>query len=81
MIRPDSLAVAIFALKGPQTPEARLAELREQLGLRLEAVTAPVRVIVVDDIREPTLDAQSAASPADVLVGVLASQAAVRRTL
>jgi uncharacterized protein (TIGR03435 family) len=51
-----------FTLRGPRTPEALPAELQEQLGLQLDAVTAPIDVIVVDDIRQPTLDVQSAAA-------------------
>jgi uncharacterized protein (TIGR03435 family) len=47
-----------FTLRGPRASEALPAELQEQLGLRLEAVTAPIDVIVVDDIQQPTLDVQ-----------------------
>jgi uncharacterized protein (TIGR03435 family) len=59
-----------FTLRGPRTPEALPAELQEQLGLQLDAVTAPINVIVVDDVHEPTLDVQSAsASSAEVPAG------------
>ena len=49
-----------FTLRGPRTPEALPAELQEQLGLQLDAVTAPIDVIVVDDVHEPALDVQPA---------------------
>jgi uncharacterized protein (TIGR03435 family) len=51
-----------FTLRGPRTPEALPAELQEQLGLQLDAVTAPINVIVVDDVHEPTLDLQTASA-------------------
>jgi hypothetical protein len=47
-----------FALLGTHTPEALPADLREKLGLQLDAVTAPINVIVVDDVHEPTVDVQ-----------------------
>ena len=62
-----------FSLKVSQTPNKLPAALREQLGLQLEATTAPVDVIVVDDVQQPTLDKESA--------GALASHAAARRAL
>ena len=69
-----------FTLRGPRTPEALPAELQEQLGLQLDAVTAPINVIVVDDVNEPTVDVQSAsASSAGVEAGALASNATARR--
>ena len=52
-----------FLIVGPHTAQTLPAELREQLGLQLEAGTAPVDVIVVDDIQQPRLDVQSAAAP------------------
>ena len=71
-----------FSFQRANSPESLAAELREQLGLQLEAVTAPVNVIVVDDLQQPTLDVQSAtASSADVQAGALASHAAARRAL
>jgi uncharacterized protein (TIGR03435 family) len=69
-----------FTLRGPRTPEALPAEVQEQLGLHLAAVTAPINVIVVDNVREPTLGVQPvAASGAAVPAGALVSQAAARR--
>lgn len=69
-----------FTLRGPRTPEALPAEVQEQLGLHLAAVTAPINVIVVDDVREPTLGVQPvASSSAGVPAGALVSQAAARR--
>jgi uncharacterized protein (TIGR03435 family) len=68
-----------FTLRGTNTPEAMPAELQQQLGLRLEAVTAPVDVIVVDHVHEPTVDVQAAtASSVDVRAGALSSNAAAR---
>ena len=69
-----------FTLRGPRTPEALPAEVQEQLGLHLAAVTAPINVIVVDDVHQPTLGVQPvAASSANAPVGALVSQAAARR--
>jgi uncharacterized protein (TIGR03435 family) len=69
-----------FTLRGPRTPEALPAELQEQLGLQLDAVTAPIDVIVVDDVHEPTLDVQPAtASSADAPASAVASQAEATR--
>jgi bla regulator protein blaR1 len=70
-----------FTLRGPRTPEALPAELQEQLRLQLDAVTAPINVIVVDEVHEPTLDVRSASvSSVDVQAGVFASDAAARRS-
>jgi hypothetical protein len=49
--------------------------------LQLDAVTAPINVIVVDEVHEPTLDVRSASvSSVDVQAGVFASDAAARRS-
>jgi bla regulator protein BlaR1 len=48
-----------FVFTVTQTPNKLPTALREQLGLQLEAMTAPVNMIVVDDVQQPTLDAQS----------------------
>jgi bla regulator protein BlaR1 len=69
-----------FSLKVTQTPNKLSAALREQLGLQLEATTAPVNVIVVDDVQQPTLDVESTAkSSADVRIAPLVSHAAASR--
>lgn len=69
-----------FTLRGPRTPEALPAELQEQLGLQLDAVTAPINVIVVDNVHEPTLDVQPAtASSPDAPASAIASQAPATR--
>jgi uncharacterized protein (TIGR03435 family) len=71
-----------FWLVGSDRPQALPAELREQLGLQLAAVTAPINVIVVDDVHEPTVDVQPAtASGAKIPASALASHAAARRAL
>jgi uncharacterized protein (TIGR03435 family) len=54
-----------FSLVGPHTPQTLPAELREQLGLQLEAAAVPIDVIVVDDIQKTTPDVQSAAALKD----------------
>ena len=69
-----------FSFKVSQTPNKLPAALREQLGLQLEGTTAPVNVIVVDDVQQPTLDKElTAKSSADVRIAPLASHAAASR--
>ena len=42
----------------------------EQLGVQLDAVTAPINVILVDAVQQPTIEGKSAAeSSADVQAG------------
>ena len=48
-----------FSFKVAQSPGKLPAAFREQLGLQIESVTAPIHVIVVDDVQQPTLDAES----------------------
>jgi len=46
------------------------AELQEQLGVQLDAVTVPINVILMDAVQQPTIEGKSAAeSSADVQAG------------
>jgi len=45
-----------FTLTGPLTAQSLPLMLHEQLGLHIEPATAPMDIIVVDQLQEPTLD-------------------------
>jgi uncharacterized protein (TIGR03435 family) len=48
-----------FAMSGPLDAGSLPRALQQQLGLILEHTTAPIKVVVVDSIQQPSLDSQA----------------------
>jgi bla regulator protein blaR1 len=49
-----------FALTGPMDAESLPKALQQQLGLTIEFTTAPIDLVVVDSIQQPSLDSSAA---------------------
>jgi len=52
-----------FAMTGPLDAGSLPKALQQQLGLTIELTTAPIEVVVVDSVRQPSLDSPPAHTP------------------